>query len=307
MGNVTVESLLSQARVRLTEAGIAEAELEARLLAQETLRLGHAQLVAHQREQVPPPVAAEMEALLRRRLQREPLAYVLGWTEFYGRRFACDRRALVPRPETETLVEAAVEVCRELEPGEWVADVGTGSGVIAVTLALENPRLHLWATDVSGMALQVARLNVQRHRVAERVHLVEGSLLAPLLAPERAGQVAVVVCNLPYVPAGELARLQPEVRDWEPRQALDGGPDGLRLCGELLRQAAGLPRLRALLLEVGHDQAAAVAHLAEANLPGAQVRTYRDLQGVERVVAVRLPRAVPVLMPAGGLEAVGDG
>jgi len=307
MSRATVESLLSQARARLIEAGIGEAELEARLLAQEALRLSYAELVAHRQEQVPSPVVAELEVLLRRRLQREPLAYVLGWAEFYGRRFACDRRALVPRPETETLVEAASEVCRELEPGEWVAEVGTGSGVIAVSLALENPRLQLWATDVAASALQVARLNVQRHRVGERVHLVEGSLLAPLLAPERAERVAVLVSNLPYVPSGELARLQPEVRDWEPRQALDGGPDGLRLYGELLRQASGLPRLRALLLEVGHDQAAAVARQAATNLAGAQVRTYRDLQGVERVVAVRLPRSVPVLVPAGGRGAVGDG
>jgi release factor glutamine methyltransferase len=240
---------------------------------------------------VPAPLAAEFLGLIKRRAAREPLAYVLGHAEFYGRSFLCDRRALVPRPETELLVEAACAFCRELGPEAVVAEVGLGTGVIGITLALECPQSVIWGTEISPSALQVARANAAFHRLNGRMRMAEGSLLQPLLETGVADQVAVVVSNPPYVRSEEFKTLQPEVSVWEPRLALDGGPEGLDLYQGLLAECALLPALQAIFLEVGYDTAEPVSGLARRVWPEAETQVRPDLAGVPRLVTIRLRQA----------------
>lgn len=293
----TLQRVLAQAEQALREAGVDSPEFDARLLAQEAFRLTHAQLIAYRDELIPAPLVAELRALVARRVNREPLAYVLGHTEFFSRRFLCDRRALVPRPETELLVEAAREVCRTLEPGAIVADMGLGTGVIACALALECPHLSVWGTEVSPAALQLARANAAFHHLTQRVTFTEGSLLSPLREAGVADQVAVLVSNPPYVCSHELAALQPEVSHWEPRLALDGGPEGLDVYESLLAECALLPRLQAVFLEIGCAQAEAVCALARRTWPTAEASVAPDLAGLPRVVSIH-PQAAQEPAPS---------
>lgn len=290
--SLTLQRMLGQGEQVLAEAGVDSPELDARLLAQEALRLTPAEIIAHRDQCVPGPLVSQFQSLVQRRVAREPLSYVLGHADFYGRRFLCDRRALAPRPETELLVEAASCVCGDLEPGSVVVDVGLGSGVIALTLALEHPHLAVWGTEISPTALYLARANACFHRIADRVRLEEGSLLQPLREARVAEQVAMVVSNPPYVRSADLKALQPEVSTWEPRLALDGGPEGLDLYQALLAECAGLPRLQAILLEAGYDTAEAVCALARQTWPGGTAAVSPDLAGIPRVVTIRPQSAV---------------
>lgn len=286
MRSATLRQLLAQAAEALREAGVDSPELDARLLAADALRLTPAQLLTDGDQLVPEPLAATFLALVERRKSREPLPYLLGYTEFYGRRFLCDHRALVPRPETELLVEIAAATCAHVASGSLVVEVGLGAGVVALSLALECPHLSVWGTEISPAALELARANAALHRLSERVHLAEGSLLQPLEQAGLAEQIAVVVSNPPYIRSAELASLPPEISVWEPRLALDGGPDGLDVYRALLTECAELPHLQAVFLEVGYDTAAAVQALAERSWPSATTRIHPDLAGLPRVVSV---------------------
>ena len=220
------------------------------------------------------------------RLAHEPLAYILGRREFYGLTFEVHPGVLIPRPDTETLVEATLAAIREHPAARRlvrVADIGTGSGAVALAVARHASTAKVWATDVSTEALAIAGANRRRFGLEARVVLLAGDLLEPLTEP-----LDVVVANLPYIPTAEVDRLLPEVRDWEPRGALDGGVDGLAafraLAAQLSAHLAAGPR--AVLLEVGAGQAEAVAALF-AEVVGGAVRTHRDLAGNERVVELR--------------------
>jgi len=280
-----LRDLLRTARSALREAGVPEADLEGELLLAYALGTDRAGLWARLREPAPPGVEERLSPLLRRRCAREPLAYILGVREFFGLPVEVGPGVLVPRQETESLVEAVLTWARARSPGGRglaLADVGTGSGCIALALAVHLPGARLYATDASPTALAWARRNLRRHGLEERVGLLRGDLLAPL--PEA---VDAVVANLPYIPTGRLPSLPPEVRDHEPRQALDGGPDGLEAYRRLLAQAPG--RLRpggALFLEADPEGMDALEGLARQAFPGARVRRLRDLAGRERVLAV---------------------
>ena len=225
-----------------------------------------------------PPELDPMRALLRRRANGEPLQHLLGTVEFHGREFRCDARALVPRPETERLVELVLE--RIPADAAWtVLDVGTGSGVIALTLAAERPASQIVATDRSPDALMLARENAAKLEVAARVRFVESDLLASV----DMGPFDVVIANLPYIPSAEISTLSREVQR-DPPLALDGGPDGLDLVARLASPA--LPRMRPggfLALEIGHDQADRVQKLlADAGWRG--ITTAPDYQQISRFV-----------------------
>ncbi len=201
---------------------------------------------------------------VKRRGAREPLQHILGTAEFHGRTFTCDRRALIPRPETEQLVEIALEIANG-NKGAKILDIGTGSGVIALTIALELPSAEVHATDLSPVALALAADNAARHRIAERVHFTRADLLAATGAP-----FDLIVANLPYIPTTEITALSPEVRH-DPASALDGGTDGLDLIRRLVELApAHLSPGGALLLEIGAGQASAVKTLLTA-------RKFRDI------------------------------
>jgi len=207
-----------------------------------------------------------LDALLARRVSREPLPYILGTREFFGLYFAVDPRVLIPRPETELLVERALGLASRVSSSSGalcIADIGTGSGCIAIALAVHLPHACLYATDVSADALAVAQRNAATHGVASRIRFLWGDLLSPLPQP-----VHLIVANLPYIAAQEWETLPPEVGRFEPRGALDGGPDGLDLVRWLLRQApAYLLPGGALLLEIGASQGEAVTKLARAAFP----------------------------------------
>ncbi len=282
--NVTVGVAVLQIRHALADAGIAEAPLEAELLLAEALETDRTGLLAALTDQFSDNRQQILDSLVSRRTRREPLAYLRGEREFYGLEFQVGSGVLIPRPETETLVEEALALAAQRESGQdtIIADVGTGSGIIAVSLAVHLPHSKVYATDLSSTALSTARGNARRHGVDARISFLGGDLLEPL--PER---VDIVATNLPYLPTNAIPDLEPEVSLYEPREALDGGPDGLEVVRRLLRQASGHMRPgAALLLELDPWQMDAASRAALEALPGATVRRVRDLAGDERVLVV---------------------
>src|SRR3990172_2393574 len=272
---------LRQAQDRLEREGIPDPWLEAQVLFSEVLGPTRTQLLAQPERALAPGEIQGLDQLLHRRLLREPTAYILGRREFYGRDFSVDPRVLIPRPETELLVEGALGRVRELPEEPLLAEVGTGSGAIAITLALEIPQARVYALDISTAALEVARINCRRYGVEGRVELLQGDLLSPLPQP-----VHMVIANLPYIP--QATRLPPEVSH-EPSLALCGGPDGLALFRAFLAQARPwlLPG-GCILLEIGVGQAEAVMELVAGYFPQAQRRLLPDLAGTPRVVEIDL-------------------
>lgn len=251
----------------LAAAGVESPQLDAELLLSEATGWDRAMLVADPGRGVSATAARTFGEMVRRRLRREPVAYILGRRGFRSIELAVDGRVLVPRPETELLVELALE----LRP-DRVLDVGTGSGAVALAIADELPDCEVTATDTSADALEVARANADALGLGARVTLLAGSL------PDEA-RFDLVIANLPYVSEADWGSLQPEVTEWEPREALLAGPDGLDAIRAFLTQVAD----PVCALEVGAGQADAVAGLlADAGFGGIERR--RDLAGIERVV-----------------------
>lgn len=281
---VHLQAALQQAIQALQNAEVDEARLDAELLLAHTLDLNRAAIMARPDRLLTPKELTRFRDLVARRVAREPLPYITGHREFFGLDFVVDARVLIPRPETELLVEHALRIARPVPRPLGIADVGAGSGAIAVTLAVHLPHAAVHALDDSAGALAVTAENARRHNVAGRVHCGQGDLLAPL-----AGPVDLIAANLPYVTTGEWAELLPEIRDYEPRAALDGGPDGLDAIRRLVATAG--PRLRpggALLLEIGASQGAAVISLARHCFPAADLQLHRDYAGLDRLAIVRL-------------------
>jgi release factor glutamine methyltransferase len=281
----SLRDLIGLGRDTLGGAGIDQPGREARLLLGHLLGRDEGRLLATDDEVAAQGLEPRFRALLARRAAGEPLAYLTGEREFYGRPFAVDRRVLIPRRETEHLVEIALEL--PLPAAARVLDVGTGSGCLAVTLARERPAWRPVATDVSLGALAVARANARRHGVAERVRLVAADLLAPFAA----AAFDLVLGNPPYVEAGVLPYLPADVRDYEPHLALAGGDDGLELARRLIAQSAErLAPGAYVALEYGFGQADAVVALAQEAARFDRVEVRRDLAGIERDVLLRRAR-----------------
>jgi len=281
MTGSSVREALDSAIDGLRAAGVEDPRLDAELLLGEAMGCGRAALMADGGAEVPAPAARRFGEMVRRRLRREPVAYILGRKGFRSLDLAVDRRVLIPRPETEMLVEVAVEL-----GAENVLDVGTGSGAIALAVADELPGCKVTATDTSPGALEVARANAKRLSLADRVRFLAGTL------PE-GESFDLVLANLPYVAQRDWLSLQPEVTQWEPREALLAGPDGLDAYRVLIPEGAGHlhryaeQKTGALAVEVGDGQAESVhALMREAGL-GA-IETRRDLAGIERVVLGRV-------------------
>ena len=274
----TVLEVIRWTVARFTERSLETPRLDAELLVAHALGLSRVQLYMQSDRPLVPDELAAIRALIKRRQGGESVAYLVGKKEFWGLDFVVDARVLVPRPDTETLIEEARERLAGVDAPR-VADVGTGSGAIALTLAKLFPAGAVFASDVSPAALDVARANGERLGLA--VTFAEGDLAAPLAAH---APFSLLAANLPYISSGDLAALPPEVRA-EPILALDGGPDGLALVRRLVAAAPALLAAGGVLaLEIGAGQAAATAEL----LSGAgfsDVRTRRDLGGVDRVVS----------------------
>jgi release factor glutamine methyltransferase len=284
---MTVRDALRTVSAILGSAGVRDAALEARVMVRETTGLSAETLLAEPERWLSQRQAHTLSGWLTRRLRREPLQQITGHAWFYGRKFAVTPHVLVPRPETELLVEQALAFCRERGlRAPVIADIGTGSGALAVTLACEMPEARVIATDVSAAALEVARGNAESLEVAERVEFREGDLSGPL--SERCD---VVVCNPPYVLSGYLdgPDAQPELR-FEPRGALDGGEDGMDVLRPLLHGLPGVLKASAsaAFIEIDPPVAAKCVAEAKAALPGAQVSVLTDLAGLERCLVVEL-------------------
>ena len=287
--------ILSQALQSITQtlcgAKVADASVEAELLLGHVLGMSRTGLYTEPERSLTSTETERLHDLVRRRLDREPAAYILGHCEFYGIDFYVDSRTLIPRPETELLVEKAVELARRIaHQGEQtaMADIGTGCGAIAVSLALALPQAKIYATDISPSALSVAEVNCRRHGVSSQVELLQGNLLEPL--PQA---VDVIVANLPYVKDCEVVDLSPEIREHEPTIALAGGRDGLDKIREMLEQVQGKRGAHCwgsvcLLLEIGQGQGEMVTSLVNDCFPGASIGLISDPGGIERVVKVGL-------------------
>lgn len=295
----SVESVLSSAARKLREAGSPSPALDAQIWLAHILDWSRARLLAHPERVLSRDEIAQFEYGLARLASGEPLPYLTGMAEFYGLSFHVSPATLIPRPETEHLVEAALDhlanrttfstslygpISECDDRRTKIADVGTGSGCIAISLAVHRPEVQFFAIDISPSALKIAARNAQRHGVAERISFLQGDLLDPL-----PGRVDLIVANLPYVADHEWEDLPVSVREHEPASALRGGSEGLDLIEELLRNApAVLQPNGALLLEIGAFQGATAQALTHACLPGAEARLKQDFAGRDRLLLVKL-------------------
>ena len=274
----------------LAKVGQSVPRLDAKVLLGHVLHVDRATLIAHPEIHLTGGQEQQYQRLLERRKRGEPIAYIVEHKEFFGLDFFVDRRVLIPRPETELLVEIALKIIRDLlDRGLMpvVADIGTGSGVIPIALAVQEPRLpYVYATDISLDALDVARLNCQRHAIEQRVHLLHGDLLSPLPEP-----VDVLTANLPYVGTDERDLLAPDVRAYEPHLALFSGTQGLDLLERFFLEAqrsGKLKRHAVLIMEIGYQQREVLVHLLHGLWPLATVTFEKDYAGWDRLLKVVL-------------------
>lgn len=277
----TIREVLEWTTSDFAAREIATPRLDAELLVAQALGIDRVGLYLDLNRPLVDDERAAIRELVSRRRDREPVAYILGYRDFYGRRFSVSSSVLIPRPETETLVEHALACIPEDAPFR-VIDVGTGSGAIALTLAAERPLATVTGTDVSEDALAVAARNAEQLGLGDRVRFERVNLV------NESSEYDLVVSNPPYVTRAEIAKLEPEVRDHEPTLALEGGEDGLDVVRALLSAAAGVTHAGAqMLVEVGPGQAASALTLAERSGAWTPIGTHLDLNRIERVVHLR--------------------
>lgn len=277
----TIRDVLDWATKDFAGRGIESPRLDAELLVAQALGTDRVGLYLDLNRPLVDGERSAIRPLVARRRAREPVAYILGHRDFYGRRFTVSPDVLIPRPDTETLVERALQ-CMPRDAPCRVLDVGTGSGAIAVTIAAERPLATITATDISEAALNVAIENAERLGVADRIRFERADLLSP------AEQYDVIVSNPPYITTSEMASLQAEVREHEPVVALEAGDDGLVVVEALLLATEPATASGAdLLIEIGAGQAVSVNDFATAHTAWQPVAVYPDLNRIERVVHLR--------------------
>ncbi|MFZ0168874.1 MAG: peptide chain release factor N(5)-glutamine methyltransferase [Candidatus Dormiibacterota bacterium] len=283
---MTLLEILRASTDYLARSRIDSARLEAEVLLAHVLGLERLDLYLQFERPLTEPELESLRSLLRRRVLGTPLAYLTGEREFFGLRFSVSDGVLIPRPESELVVELALARLAAKEGALVGADLGTGSGCLGIAIAVKAPAASIDAVDISEAAVEVARSNAAHLGVSSRVTVIQGSWGQPL---EGRGLYNLIVSNPPYVTRAELMALEPEVRDFEPRLALDAGPDGLAPYRELL---VGLPKLAApdatILLEVDPKRSDAVAKLASDTWAAAEPKLHHDLSGRERVLEVTL-------------------
>lgn len=283
---VQVGQALNFAANRFNEEAIETASLDAQVLLAHLLGKDRTWLFAHHEYQLTPAEAEAYTQLIRRRMKHEPIAYMIGRKEFYGLEFFIDQRVLIPRPETELLVDLVLdEITARRRKPVFVADVGTGSGAIALSLAAYNEEARIFAIDLSEDALDIADANVQRLDTRKQVTLLCGDLLSPLNQ-----SVDIIVANLPYISSEIYSTLEPDVRNYEPRIALESGPEGLDAIYRLLQQASHyLTPNGQIFLEIAHDQGKMVEQLAKRQFPQASsIRIHKDYHDHDRIVRIVL-------------------
>jgi len=262
-----------------------EPGVDAELLLRHVLHFDRGQLYRRLTEPIDLPFEEAYRSLIARRAAHEPTPYILGHKEFFGLDFDVTPAAIIPRPETEMLVEEAIAFVqnRPADQVVTIADVGTGCGAIAVSLNHLLPSAQLISIDASADALALARRNADHHPSAQPIRFLQGDLLDPVDPP-----LDLILANLPYIPTAQWAQLPPEIREREPRNGLDGGPDGLRQIARLLAMAPPyLAENGGIILEVGDEQSSAATTLALEAFPDSQVRIEKDLAGLDRVLVIR--------------------
>lgn len=276
---ITIEEALGVAFSRIKS--ISETpNLDAQLLLGHSMGVSRTWVIGHAHDVITPNVFKNFQSLISQREMGVPLPYILGWWEFYGRRFRVSEEVLIPRPETELLVEVAINYLTQNSARQFVLDIGTGSGCIAISLAAEISRLEILATDISRNALGLAKENAVKHGVSERIHFVQMDLSTGVSA-----QPDVVCANLPYIPGEQLQNL--EVANWEPSIALDGGVNGLSQIIDLLDD---LPRIvqpgGMILLEVEEKKGDDVRVEARERFPDGKIELHCDLAGKDRLLSI---------------------
>jgi len=286
----TIQEIWRRGETVLAQAGIENPRLDAQILFCFALHIERSALYAYPERVISPEQEQYYLTLIERRRKHEPIAYITGHKEFYGLDFYVDSHVLIPRPETELLVEAALtSINRRLSAGQVpiVADIGTGSGAIPVTIAVAEPRLpYIYACDISADALEVARTNAQRLHVEERIRFLQGDLVVPL--PE---SVDLLLANLPYVGTSEKASMTEDVLAYEPHQALFSGLDGQDLLRQFcinVQRSGTLHIASEMILEIGYQQGEVVAQLIRELWPHATVVVHKDYAGFDRLVLMRL-------------------
>ncbi len=283
-----VGGCLRWASQRLSAARIPSPTDEARLLLADALQTTIASVMAHPERVLLHDQRRRFESYVDRRTALEPVAYIVGHREFYGLDFMVTPDVLIPRPETELLVErglAKAEALLAIKGRDLVvADLGTGSGAVAVALVAGQPQLKVIAVDRSVRALEVAKENAARHQVTDRIEFIHGNLLRGITVA-----LDLLVANLPYISSDEVPRLMPDVSQYEPHEALDGGPDGTVLIRRALEQSAGLMASPcSLLFEIGDGQGDQLCRHARGVFPEAEIGVDRDYAGFERILSIDL-------------------
>ena len=295
----TITSATLATKLALQNAGIDEASLEAEVLTRHVIGIDRAVFYAHPDRIITDHENQQLAILVSRRCQHEPLPYLLGGWEFYGLDFIVSPSVLIPRPETEILVEQALLFAQSSATKKHglttttdethqfrILDVGTGSGCIAIALAKHLPQASIIATDISTEALVVSRQNVEKHNLQTQVRLIECNLITA-----RSGTFDLIVSNPPYIPEAEVPSLQQEVSCYEPIIALAGGSDGLGIIKRLLKQAAHITAPDgAIMVEFNPPQRAALISIARSILPDATCKVVKDLAGLDRLLVVELEK-----------------
>lgn len=284
---MTISEAISCAARKLAGAGVQAPAFDAELLLRHVLARDRAWLIAHGGEIIDGESLDIFERAVVRRASREPLQYIIGRQEFWGLDFLVTPDVLIPRPETELIVETVLDELKDRNSPIMI-DLCTGSGCIAVSLAKELGTARIFATDISGAALDVARENCRSHGVSDRIRLLEGDLFRPLEELSIKGGVDVIASNPPYIPEGDVACLQPEVRDYEPIGALAAGPTGTEIQQRIIEAAPDFLKSSGLLvMEMGIGQAETLLRMIDSTRAFRSPRVLKDLAGIDRVVAAR--------------------
>tara|TARA_B100000586_G_scaffold252656_1_gene212788 strand:- start:514 stop:1368 length:855 start_codon:yes stop_codon:yes gene_type:complete len=281
MATKTVSTLIKAVTAQLSAFGIEDPATNARLLIRQAFRWSATHQLSNLSKIAPTDQLPVLESLVERRINREPLSYITGKTEFFKRQFTVDERVLIPRPESEQLVVRAIDYVRKCGiENPRVADVGTGSGAIAISIALEMPSAEVFATDISSEALEVAHMNARR--LGAEVKFAQGNLLGPLQ-----GKFDIIVSNPPYIKSHVIKSLEAEITR-EPRIALDGGPDGIKVIAPLLEEIQRMlkPSYSAAYMEIDPPIAEIVLKTTQAKFPYAEVSILTDLAGLIRCISI---------------------
>ncbi|MEK6743547.1 MAG: peptide chain release factor N(5)-glutamine methyltransferase [Nitrospirota bacterium] len=284
---VTLAEAIQKAAETLTAHNVPNARLDAELLLRHALGKDRAWLLVHMQDRLDDQAQRSFEQNIERRKLREPLQYITGTQEFWGLPFMVTPDVLIPRPETEFVVEAALKAVSGIT-APVIVDLCTGSGCIAISIAKELATARIFATDRSERAVPVAQENARRNGVADRIRFLEGDLFGPLEEMDLRGRIDVIVTNPPYVRSGDLTTLQPEVRDFEPEIALVAGPEGTEIAERIIHQAPEyLKPGGSLIMEMGVGQASALRKIVEETYRFGPIEIVKDLAGIERVLVAK--------------------